>query len=120
MSGRSNKGDGDLRHSGSLTETYYYDPTPEGDFADLDTFCGNRVDAIERGGDMTTEPWVFREAPASEVSTTAETVVDRAIVPTGGNGEAIVATSPVGTRRHVKNGDHANGFVEVWVYEYLE
>lgn len=54
---------------------------------------------------MTTEPWVFREAPASEISTTAETMVDRDIVPTGGNGAVIVATSPVGTRRHVKNSD---------------
>ena len=44
----------------------------------------------------------------------------RAVALAGGNGVAIVATSPEGSRRHVKNSDHGNGFIEVWVYEYLE
>ncbi len=120
MSGQWNQGNRDLRHSGSLTATYYYDPTPEGDVADLDTFCGTSEDTVELGSDPTAEPWVFREAPASEISTTEETLVNRAAVLVGENGEAILATSPEGTRRHVKNSDHGNGFIEVWVYEYLE
>ena len=62
---------------------------------------------------MTIEPWMYREAPPNEISTTAETLVDRSVPMTGPNGETFRAPSPEETRWHMKNNDHADGFVEV-------
>lgn len=120
MSGRWDNGNGDLQHNGNFTATFYYDPTPGGDFTNLRTFCGTSEDAIELGGDVTIEPWMYREAPPTAISTTAETLVDRSVPLTGPNGEVFMAPSPEGTRWHVKNNDHADGFIEVWVYDYIQ
>ena len=120
MSGQWDNGNGDFQSRGEFTATFFYDPTPEGDFTDLDTFCGTSEDAIELGGDVTIEPWMHREAPPTEISTTVETLVDRSVPLTGPNGEVFLAPSPEGTRWHVKNNDHADGFIEVWVYDYIQ
>ena len=120
MSGQWDNGNGDLQHRGEFTATFYYDPTPEGDFTDLSSFCGTSEDAIELGGDVTIEPWMYSEAPPTEISTTAETLVDRSVPLTGPNGEVVLTPSPEGTRWHVKNNDHADAFIEVWVYDYLQ
>ena len=96
MSGQWDNGNGDFQSRGTFTATFYYDPTPEGDFTNLDTFCGVSEDAIELGGDVTIEPWIGREAPPTEISTTAETVVDRSVPVTGPNGETFMVPSPRG------------------------
>ena len=104
---------------------FYYDPTPEGDFANLDTFCNPSEDAIRLGGDRTIEPghWKQQLWGPAQVNAYTETVVDRSVQVTGPDGTVFDAPSPKGTRWHVMGKDRndvADGMTEVWVYDYVQ
>ena len=104
---------------------FYYDPTPEGDFGNLDTFCSPNKDAVKLGGDRTIEPGHWKQQPwgHAQVNAYAETIVDRSVPVTGPDGAVFDAPSPERTRWRVMakgRGDVADGMSEVWVFDYVQ
>lgn len=92
--------------------TEYYDETPDGDFADLETLCANDEDVREIGGDRSKEPY----DPSKGYLTT---IVDRSALVEGPDGQSIMYPAPQGTEFHATwRHDVRTGLDEIWVFTY--
>ena len=89
--------------------TQYYDETPDGDFANVESLCGGEEGVHEFGGD--------RAEPYDAAQGFARTVVDRTIVIEASDGTSIVHPAPQGTEWHVPwKEDLRTGLLEVWLF----
>lgn len=89
--------------------THYYDETPDGDFANLDSLCGGEEGVRALGGDSA--------GPHEPQPNHARTVVDRSVVLEGPEGTQTVHPSPQGTEWYVTwEEDPRTGLIEAWVF----
>jgi hypothetical protein len=122
----------------AYTTTYYYDPTPDADFGDFDTFCGGEEGVTELGGYISLTgdrgaigdfpggaAWGMPELPRWQ-GRAARAAVDRTAVVEGPDGQMVVFPAPVEANRARvflmdggRRGDYsiANTFREMWVYD---
>ena len=92
--------------------TEYYDETPDGDFANLETFCANDEDVREIGGDRSKEPY----DPSKGY---LRTIVDRSALVEGPDGQSIMYPAPQGTEFHATwKNDFRTGLDEIWVFAF--
>ena len=90
--------------------TEYYDETPDGDFANLDSLCGDEEGVRELGGDRSKEPYEPSQGYL-------RTIVDRSALVEGPNGKSIMYPAPQGTEFHVTyKYDPRTGLDEIWVF----
>ena len=107
----------------SLSFTFFYDETPDGDFSDLDTLCGGKEDVWSLGGNVTSAPFVAGNddiARGVDVVPT-RTVVNRSVALAGPDGRTMPFPSPEGTEwRVLTRYDEPTELFELWVYEVVE
>ena len=106
----------------SFSFTFYYDETPDGDFSDLDTLCGDEDGVRNLGGDITVAPFVGGNddiARGADVVPT-RTVVDRSAAVVGPDGRTMTFPSPEGTEwRILTRYDEPTDLIEIWVYDVV-
>ena len=108
----------------SLSFTFFYDETPDGDFSDIDTLCGGEEeeDVWSLGGDVTAAPFVAGDddiARGADIVPT-RTVVDRSVALAGPDGQAMAFPSPEGTEwRVLTRYDEPTELFELWAYEVV-
>lgn len=89
--------------------THYYDETPDGDFANLDSLCGDEEGVRALGGDSA--------GPHEPQPNHVRTVVDRSVVLEGLDGAQTIHPSPQGTEWYVTwKDDPRTGLLEAWVF----
>ena len=92
----------------SWKTTFYYDETPNGDFADLDTICADPDGSRVLGTETTLE---VRK-------THARTVIESATEVEGADGRKAMYPAPVGTELHVVwKMDEKTGLTESWAFQ---
>ena len=92
--------------------TEYYDETPDGDFANLETLCANDEDVREIGGDRSKEPY----DPSKGY---LRTIVDRSALVEGPDGKSIMYPAPQGTEFYATwKNDFRTGLDEIWVFAF--
>lgn len=92
--------------------TEYYDETPDGDFANLESLCGGEEGVREFGGDRSKEPYNLSRGYV-------RTIVDRSASVEGPDGKSIVYPAPQGTEFHLTwKRDSGTGLDEIWVYAF--
>ena len=92
--------------------TEYYDETPDGDFANLESLCGSEEGVREFGGDRSKEPY----DPSQRY---LRTIVDRSALVEGPDGKSIMYPAPQGTEFHVTwKHDPRTGLDEIWVFAF--
>ena len=102
--------DGDFEDGMSqFVVTHYYDETPDGDFANLDSLCGGEDGVRALGGDS--------KGPHEPQPNHVRTVVDRSVMLEGPDGTQTEYPSPQGTEWYVTwEEDTGTGLVEAWVF----
>lgn len=91
------------------TMTYYYDETPDGDFDDLDTFCGGEEGVRGLGGLATTR--------AYRLGSPAPAAATRAVTLEGADGRTVRFPAPVGTEYiGVGENDPDTGLRHIWAF----
>ena len=89
------------------TATHYYDETPDGDFDDLDTFCGGEEGVRDLGSLSTTES--YRSGSPARYAT------KRAVTLEGADGRTVQFPSPEGTEYiGVGKTDSETGLRHAW------
>ena len=89
--------------------THYYDETPDGDFANLDSLCGEEEGVRALGGDSA--------GPHEPQPNHVRTVVDRSVMLEDPDGEQTEHPSAQGTEWYVTwKVDPGTGLLEVWVF----
>lgn len=92
--------------------TEYYDETPDGDFANLESLCGGEEGVREFGGDRSKEPYDLSRGYV-------RTIVDRSASVEGPDGKSIMYPAPQGTEFHVTwKHDSGTGLDEIWVFAF--
>ncbi len=92
----------------SWKATFYYDETPNGDFADLDTICADPDGSRVLGTETTLEVG----------KGSARTVVESATEVEGADGRKAMYPAPVGAELHVVwKTDEKTGLTESWAFQ---
>lgn len=95
-----------------FVSTEYYDETPDGDFANLESLCGGEEGVRAFGGDRSKEPY----DPSQRY---VRTIVDRSALVEGPDGNSIWYPAPQGTEFHATwKHDSRTGLDEIWVFAF--
>ena len=92
--------------------TEYYDETPDGDFTNLDSLCGDEEEVRVFGGDRSKEPYDPSQGYV-------RTIVDRSALVEGPDGRSVMYPAPQGTEFHATwKHNSRTGLDEIWVFAF--